>query len=108
MSDQPDDEQGILPEQTEEEKKLDMDTGKKDEEVYDDPGRDQLTDDSEIEPWEEGFMKGAEGKGKLADCAHCGKPLEDSEGKANVIEREINGDQVFFCSNECAGKGISS
>lgn len=99
----PDEEQGIEPEKTSEEKELGMETGENEEEVYDEEGREKLTEDGEIEPWEEGFMEGAAGKGKAGHCAVCGKPLSDEH--EGVIEKEIDGKKVTYCSEECAEKG---
>ena len=39
---------------------LEMETGEKDEDVYTEEGRQKLQEDDEIEPWEEGFAKGAQ------------------------------------------------
>ena len=56
-------EQGIVPEETSEEKKEEMESGEKDEEVYDDEGREKLVEDGELDTREEAFMEGAEGGG---------------------------------------------
>ncbi len=64
--------------------------------VYNDNAREELIDDDEITPLEEGFMKGyneVEGY-----CAQCGSLIEPGEG----IEREIDGKKHLFCSDECA------
>lgn len=99
----PADEQGILKKETSEEKQLAMEKGEKDEDVYSEEGREELVEDDEIDAWEEGFSEGAEGKGELATCAHCGKVLNQSKKK--LIEREIDGELFLFCSKECAKKG---
>lgn len=96
-------EQGILPEETEEKEKLDMDLGEKDEEVYSDGGREKLVEDGEIAGWEQGFMEGAEGKGSHSKCAHCHELL--LQDPAHIIEKEIEGKITLFCSNECADNG---
>lgn len=75
----------------------------KEESVYTEEGREDLVEDDEIEPWEEGFSEGAVDRGEKGECAHCGKPLRQEEKK--VIEREINGELYWFCSDGCAGKG---
>jgi hypothetical protein len=36
-----------------------MEKGERDEDVYSEEGRKKLEEDDEIEPWEEGFSKGA-------------------------------------------------
>ncbi len=97
-------EQGILKEETSEEKELDMELGEKDEDVYTEEGREELIEDDEVDAWEEGFMEGAEGRGELAKCAYCGKVLNQSKRK--LIEREINNELYLFCSESCAKKGI--
>ena len=45
-----------------EDPELEMELGRKDEDIYDEDGREELLDDDEIEAWEEGFMAGAEGE----------------------------------------------
>jgi hypothetical protein len=97
----PAEEQGIEPEKTEEEKKLDMEVGEKEEEVYSEEGREALVEDAEIEPWEEGFMEGAEGPGQQGKCRQCGAELLTKEG---TVEKEIDGEVRFFCSNKCLEK----
>ncbi len=97
-------EQGILKEESPEEKELAMELGEKDEDVYTAEGREELVEDDEVDSWEEGFMEGAEGRGKLAKCAHCGKVL--SQSKKRIIEREIDDEIHLFCSPECAEKGV--
>ena len=79
-----------------------MEEGKHDEEVYTEEGREKLVEDDEIEDWEEGFMKGAEGRGKGTSCAFCGKMI--SEDKEGIVEREIDGEIKVFCSEEHAIK----
>jgi hypothetical protein len=90
-------------EKTKEEQRLDISTGEQDEEVYTAAGREQLVEDDEMEPWEEGFMEGAEGRGQMTSCARCGKLL--GQGKAKTFERKINGKKMLFCSKEHAEKG---
>ena len=62
QDDQPAEEQGIEPEPTEEEKEQEMETGEREEEPYDEEGREKLVEDDEMTPEEEGFMEGTEGK----------------------------------------------
>lgn len=91
----PAEEQGIEKTQTSEEIKQDIETGKKNEDVYSEEGRDELKENDELEPWEEGFMEGAQGGGEKAKCAKCGKILTKED---NPVEEEVNGDQLIFCS----------
>lgn len=73
--------------------------GKMDEDVYSEEGREELEEDDEIEPEEEGLMKGYEEDGKMAECAKCGKVLV-----RDFVEKEINGEIYRFCSDRCAEK----
>lgn len=50
-------------------------TKEEDETIYDEEGREDMVDDSEISPEEEGFMKGYDD----ADDAFDEKPTEDAE-----------------------------
>ena len=93
----PDEEQGIEQEKHGEEEALEMELGEKEEDVYDETGREKLTEDAEIEPREEGFAEGYEERGELSKCANCRTPLSES----STIEREINGELVWFCSDKC-------
>lgn len=70
-----------------------------DEEIYSEEGRKKLVEEDEIEPWEEGFMEGADEDGKQAKCRKCGKLLTD-----DIVEREIDDELFWFCSEECAEK----
>ena len=96
----PAEEQGIKKPKTSEEIKQDMEEGKKAENVYSEEGREKLVEDGEIEPHEDGFMEGAEGRGQKNCCAECGVNLGEEETK--VIEREFDGDTKWFCSEEHA------
>lgn len=87
---------------TPEELGLEMEEGKKDEEVYTEEGREKELENDEIEPWEEGFMEGAEGRGKKNCCSECGKLLE--EEKEDIYEREFDDEIKLFCSEEHAEK----
>ncbi len=80
----------MVPEDFEEEEK----------DIYSEGGREKLVEDDEIEPWEQGFMQGAEGGGQGAKCRKCGKPLVDKE----IVEKEIDGENYRFCCEECANK----
>lgn len=68
-----------------------------DKDIYSEEGREDLVDNDEISPTEEGFMEGAHDDGQGAKCRKCGKPVMD-----NFVERKV-GDEIFrFCSDECA------
>jgi YHS domain-containing protein len=71
------------------------------ERVYSEKGRESLVEDDAIEPWEQGFMEGAEDDGQGAKCRKCGKVLL---GPESIIEKEIDGEIYRFCSEECAEK----
>lgn len=77
--------------------------GEQEEDVYTEEGREEMLETDEIEPWEEGFAEGAEGRGELATCAHCNKVLGDDKEK--VVERKYNNELMFFCSENCAKAG---
>ncbi|MBW2968589.1 hypothetical protein KY304_02505 [Candidatus Woesearchaeota archaeon] len=93
----------LKPEQTSDEQKKDIQEGNKDADTTSEQGREELSENDEISPAEEAFAEGAEDKGELGTCAHCGKPLD--QDKSNVVEREINNEKVWFCCDECANKG---
>jgi len=76
--------------------------GDQEEDVYTQEGREEMEESDEIAPWEEGFAEGAEGS-EGAVCANCNKILGDRE--ESVIEREIKGKLILFCSEKCAKAG---
>lgn len=92
----PEEEQGILPEETAEEKKLKMKLGQEDEDIYSAEGQEEEVEEDEIEPWEEGFMQGASGAGQLGKDALTGKPLVGRK----IVEAEIGGKLYRFASEE--------
>lgn len=98
---------GFLPpeehEESSEKFEQEMDENTRDEDVYTEEGREELLEDGEVSAVEQAWTEGAEGKGHKGVCAHCGKPLSQEEDE--VIEREIDGELVWFCGNECAKKG---
>jgi hypothetical protein len=98
---------GFLPpeehEETTDKFEEEMDTGKRDTDVYTEEGRQELIEDDEISDVEQAWTEGAKGKGHDGVCAHCGKPLKQEEDE--VIEREIDGELVWFCCDKCATKG---
>jgi hypothetical protein len=96
-------EQFLEPEEqaeTHEDSEIKIQAGEQEADVYTEEGREELVADDEISPSEEGFSEGAEGKGQLATCGSCDAVLGDE----NVIEKEVDGNIVFFCSEECANK----
>ncbi len=97
----PDEEQGILKEETADEKKAKMKVGEEDEDIYSEEGREEEVEEDEIQPWEEGFMKGASGPGQLGKDALTGKPLMDVE---EVVEMEIEGKSYRFANEKNALK----
>ncbi|MBI2668740.1 hypothetical protein HYX14_02775 [Candidatus Woesearchaeota archaeon] len=99
----PDNEQGILPEETSEEIEQDMKTGKKNEDIYEKEGRELLEEDDEIDTWEEGFMEGAHDGGQLGKDALTGEPLLNVE---DVVELEYKGEIYRFVNDENAGKWL--
>jgi hypothetical protein len=70
-----------------------------DEDIYSGEGREELVDDDEISPTEEGFMEGAHDGGQGAKCRRCGKILDD-----DFIERKFGDEILRFCSDECVQK----
>lgn len=96
----PDEEQGILKEETAEEKKLKMKLGEEDEDIYSEEGQEEEVEEDEIEPWEEGFMQGASGAGQLGKDALTGKPLVGRK----VVEAEIEGKLYRFATETNAQK----
>lgn len=96
----PAEEQGILPEETSEEVREDMEAGKKEADVYSQEGRDDLEDDDEIDTVEQGFMEGASGGGQLGKDALTGEPLMGTE----TVELVIDGKHYRFVSSENAEK----
>ena len=79
---------------------LEIDMGDRSEDVYSDEGREDMVENGEISPIEQGFMEGAELDGKQAKCANCGDMLTPK----NTIEKDINGETKWFCSEECLEK----
>ncbi|MFQ5621742.1 MAG: hypothetical protein ACE5FT_07980 [Candidatus Nanoarchaeia archaeon] len=93
----PADEQGIKKEP--EDKELAMAAGEESVEPDEASGRQELRDNDEISDAEEGFLKGASGVGSGATCAKCDAPLSDDP---SVVEKEVDGEVKFFCSDDCA------
>lgn len=94
-----DEEQGILPEKNRQLKKEEILLGEEDEDVYTDEGLEQLEEDDEIEPWEEGFVKGAKDQGQMGKDALTGEPLVDIE---KITELELNGKIYRFINQRNA------
>ena len=97
----PAEEQGILPKETSEEIKEDMDLGTKEEDPYTKEGREKMEDEDEMDNVEEGFMEGASGGGQLGKDALTGEPLMGTE---DVVEMEIKGKLYRFVNSENAEK----
>ncbi len=87
--------------ETHDEVKIKISVGDKEADVYTKEGREELAED-EIAPWEEAFSEGAEGS-ESAHCENCDKTLGDRE--ESVIEREVKGKVLLFCSEKCAQAG---
>ncbi len=87
-------------EESSEDVEQEMHTGKKEADVYTQEGREELVEEDGIADWEEGFSEGAEEKGELGNCATCGKVLTQQKDK--VVEKEVNHELLWFCSNKCA------
>ena len=98
---------GFLPpeehEESSEKFEDEMNAGERDTDVYTEEGREELVEDDEVEAWEEEWSEGAEGKGSKGVCAHCSRPLSQEEDE--VVEKEIDGEVLWFCSDKCARKG---
>ena len=80
--------------------------GEMDSDTSTEAGREELMENDEISPDEEAFSEGAEDVGKRGDCAQCNKPL--SQDNKNVVEKEIDGETVWFCCNACASQKKSA
>ncbi|MBI4141662.1 hypothetical protein HY484_01930 [Candidatus Woesearchaeota archaeon] len=89
---------------THDEEELKIHTGQKEADIYTEEGREELTEDDEMEPWEEGFAEGATGRGQKAHCPVCGKIL--SQDESEIVEREYRGETYWFCSDKCAKTGV--
>lgn len=85
------------------ERRIHVDVGEHEADVYNDEDREILEEGGEIAPWEEGFAEGASDRGHLATCAHCGKVLSDDEDE--VVEREYGGNMYRFCCEAHAKAG---
>ena len=82
---------------TKEELEEEVESGDREEDIYTEEGRETAEEDDTITDSEEGFMEGYEEGDSAVKCANCGTILED-----DFIEREINGEEFRFCSEECA------
>lgn len=91
----PSEEQGILPKESSDEKKMKMKLGEEDEDIYSTEGQEEEVEEDEIEPWEAGFMEGASGAGQLGKDALTGKPLIGQK----VVEFQIEG-KLYRFANE--------
>jgi len=71
--------------------------GEKDEDIYEEEGREDLVDNAEIDAKEEGFMQGYEEGSKMSYCQNCAKVL-----KQEIVEEEFDDERYRFCSTHCA------
>ena len=94
-------EQGILPEESSEERKRKMEVGEAEEDPLTSEGREHLVEDDEIEPWEAGFAEGASEEGQHAKDALTGEPLMDV---GDVVELQLDGKVYRFVNSENAEK----
>ncbi len=94
-------EQGILPNETREQRLAEMEHGDRDEDPLTAEGREKLVEDDEMEPWEAGFAQGASMEGQLGKDALTGELLMDAE---DIVEIEIDGQTYRFNSEENAEK----
>ena len=66
--------------------------------IYSENSREELVEDGEMTPEEEGFMAGFEGDDHKVSCAECKKVIVDRD---DAIEAVIDGETLLFCSDEC-------
>ncbi len=71
-----------------------------DEDIYAEEGMEDAIDSDEIDEFEQGFMKGYKER-DMAKCAFCGRVLDDED---DIVEMEIDGKTIRFCSDRCADK----
>lgn len=67
--------------------------------IYEREEREKELEDDEIKEWEEEFMEGESGGGKDAKCRKCGNLLLDRE---DIVEKRVDGELYWFCSEKCA------
>lgn len=82
---------------TKEELEDEIEEGDREEDIYTEEGREAAEEDDTITDSDEGFMEGYEEGDSAVKCANCGVVLEE-----DFIEREIDGEDYRFCSEECA------
>lgn len=58
----------------------------------------QVSDEGSLESSEEGFMEGYANDEEVEECTECGLAID---GEKKVV-REIEGEQLVFCSKACA------
>lgn len=90
------DTEGDEHDETPEEVKVKMHIGGKEVDTYTEEGREELMEDDEVSPAEEGFAEGEE-EAEKAHCAGCGKVL--GQDKKTIIEKEFDHEKVLFCSD---------
>ena len=84
-------------EMDEEEIKKEIETGEKDEDIYEETGSEIMQDEDEITNKEGGIVEGYEED--LTKCAVCGKIIKDEK---TAVELRINGEHYMFCSEKHA------
>lgn len=82
----------------------DMHTGERTADVYTEEGREEAVEEGGMDPHEEAWAEGAVGKGQKGNCASCNKVLSQDHA---LVEKEIDGETVLFCSDDCANKGTA-
>ena len=70
-----------------------------DADIYSEGSRDDLVEDDEMTPEEDGFMDGFEKDQKTVCCAECKKLIIDPD---DAVEAEIDNETYLFCSEECS------
>jgi hypothetical protein len=91
--------ESILPRKSRQKLVEEMQKGRKDVDVYSEEGLEELEEDDEIDPAEEGFMEGELEEGQLSKDALTGKPLLDKE---TVHELELDGRLYRFLNKKNA------
>jgi len=69
--------------------------------IYDEDTREELEENDEIEPWEEGFVEGANKQGQLGKDALTGEALIDPK---KIFELKMKGKLYRFNSEKNAKK----
>jgi len=70
------------------------------EDIYNEDEAEEMEEEDEISPGEEGFMEGYEEGSRIAKCKQCGNVLVGE----NIFELDIGKKHYRFCSEQCAEK----